>query len=92
MGFILAPLLALGAAIWAVLLRRRSRLPAEIRIVDPEGAPTIDEDGAATSVQAAELRVPADAFVELWSAETLERLARSRRARAEAGSIRTRWA
>src|SRR5471030_2329579 len=56
---------------------RRTQLPAEVRIVDPEGAPTIDADGAATSVQAAELTIPADAFVRLWSAETLERLART---------------
>ena len=51
--------------------------PAEVRIVDPEGAPTIDADGAARSVQAAELTIPADALVELWSPETLERLART---------------
>ena len=39
--------------------RRRAQLPAEVRIVDPEGAPTIDADGAARSVQAAELTIPA---------------------------------
>ena len=77
MGFILAPLIGLLAAIWAVLLRRRSRLPAEIRIVDPEGAPTINADGAARSVQAAELTIPTSELIELWSPETLERLART---------------
>ena len=77
MGFILAPLIGLLAAIWAVLLRRRSRLPAEIRIVDPEGAPTINADGAARSVQAAELTIPTPELIELWSPETLERLART---------------
>ena len=46
-------------------------------IVDPEGAPTIDADGAARSVQAAELTIPADALVELWTPATLERLART---------------
>jgi hypothetical protein len=58
-------------------VRRRAQLPAEIRIVDPEGAPTIDADGAARSVQAAELTIPTGELVELWSPETLERLART---------------
>jgi hypothetical protein len=77
MGLILAPLIALLAAIWAVLVHRRSRLPAEIRIVDPEGAPTISADGAARSVQAADLTIPTSELIELWSPETLERLART---------------
>ena len=39
---LLAPILGLLAAVWALAIRRRVQLPAEIRIVDPEGAPTID--------------------------------------------------
>src|SRR3984957_1826899 len=67
MGLLIAPLVALLATIWAFVVRRRARLPAEIRIVDPEGAPSIDADGAARSVQAAELTIPTHALVELWS-------------------------
>ena len=70
-------------------------LPAEVRIVDPEGAPTIDADGAARSVQAAELTIPADALVELWTPATLERLARTYwrfLERSSLGLIRVRYA
>ena len=77
MGRVIARLFALLAALWAAAVRRRTQLPAEIRIVDPEGAPTIDADGAARSVQAAELKVPAYSLVELWSPVSLERLART---------------
>jgi len=72
---ILLALLAAFAVVWAAVVSRRARLPAEVRIVDPEGAPTIDADGAARSVQAAELTIPADALVELWTPAALERLA-----------------
>jgi hypothetical protein len=77
MGPLIAPLLALLAAAWALAVRRRAHLPAEIRIVDPEGGPTIDASGAARSVQAAELLIPTSALIELWSPEWLERLART---------------
>jgi hypothetical protein len=70
-------LVAVLAAVWAIAVTRRTQLPAEVRIVDPEGAPTIDADGAARSVQAAELTIPADALVELWTPTALERLART---------------
>jgi hypothetical protein len=74
----IVPAALLGAALlWALAVRRRARLPAEVRIVDPEGAPTIDADGAARSVQAAELTVPTRVMVELWAPEALERLART---------------
>ena len=76
MRFLLAPIAAL-AALWAWIVRRRSRLPADVRIVDPEGAPTISADGAARSVQAAELTIPTSEALELWTPETLERLART---------------
>jgi hypothetical protein len=77
MGLLIAPLVALLATLWAVAVRRRTQLPGEIHLVDPEGAPTIDADGAARSVQAAELKVPAHSLVELWSPVSLERLART---------------
>ena len=75
-GIVPAALL-LAALLWALAVRRRARLPAEVRIVDPEGAPTIDADGAARSVQAAELTIPTRVLVELWAPEALERLART---------------
>jgi hypothetical protein len=77
MVLLIAPLAVLLAVLWAIAVRRRATLPAEIRIVDPEGSPTIDADGAARSVQAAELRIPAPALVALWSPSSLERLART---------------
>jgi hypothetical protein len=77
MVLLIAPLAVLLAVLWAIAVRRRATLPAEIRIVDPEGGPTIDSDGAARSVQAAELRIPAPALVALWSPGSLERLART---------------
>jgi hypothetical protein len=77
MMLVIAPLVAVLAFVWAVAVRRRAQLPAEVTIVDPEGAPTIDSDGAARSVQAAELRIPSRALVALWSSTSLERLART---------------
>jgi hypothetical protein len=77
MWLLIVPVVVLLATVWAVWVRRRATLPAEIQIVDPEGGPTIDADGAARSVQAAELRIPAPALVELWSPASLERLART---------------
>jgi hypothetical protein len=75
-GIVPAAVLA-AALLWALAVRRRARLPAEVRLVDPEGAPTIDADGAARSVQAAELTIPTRVLVELWAPEALERLART---------------
>jgi hypothetical protein len=77
MVLLIAPLAVVLAALWAIAVRRRATLPAAIHIVDPEGGPTIDADGAARSVQAAELRIPAPALVALWSPTSLERLART---------------
>ncbi len=77
MGLLLVPLVAVLAILWAVAVRRRAQLPAEVRLVDPEGGPTIDADGAARSVQAAELLIPEPALAALWSPASLERLART---------------
>jgi len=75
--FLAAFLVALLAVVWAVAVSRRAQLPADVRLVDPEGAVTIDPDGLARSVQAAELTIPSDALVELWTPTALERLART---------------
>jgi hypothetical protein len=73
-----ALLLLLAFAVAALAAwRSRLRLPAQVRIVDPEGPPTLDAAGAARSVQAAELTMHDDVLIELWSPEALERLARS---------------
>ena len=77
MTLLIVVLVAALAAVWAVAVSRRTQLPAEVHIVDPEGAPTIDADGAARSVQAAELTIPAPTLVELWTPAMLERLART---------------
>ena len=76
MVLLIAPLVAVLAFAWAIVVRRRATLPAAITSVDPE-APTIDADGAARSVQAAELRIPSPALLALWSPASLERLART---------------
>jgi hypothetical protein len=75
-------LIALGVVValglvWLANALRRTRLPAEVRIVDPEGAPSITAEGAARSVQAAELTMPAAALEQLWSPRELENLART---------------
>jgi hypothetical protein len=62
---------------WAAFVRRRARLPASVRIVDPEGPPQIDAECAARSIQAAELTMPGDALERLWSLTSLEQLART---------------
>jgi len=77
MWLLIALLVVVLAALWALAVRRRARLPAEVTIVDPEGGPTIDADGAARSIQAAELRISAPALTALWSPASLERLART---------------
>ena len=74
---LLIALVAALAMLWAIVVSRRAQLPADVHIVDPEGAPTIDADGVARSVQAAELTIPASELIELWTPETLERLART---------------
>jgi hypothetical protein len=72
-GCVLAALAVVFAALW---LHARSRAVADVQIVDP-GGPRLEPSGAARSVQAAELTMPAAALEELWSLEALERLART---------------
>ena len=56
-----AALAVLITAVLAFVLVRRSRLPApvaEVKIVDPENATVMDDRGAVTSIQAADLNDP----------------------------------
>jgi hypothetical protein len=78
----IAALGVLGAALAGLagwLLWRRSLPPvrAQAVIVDPEDHTTLDEDGAVRSVQAADLTMPEETLVEIWSPVYLERLART---------------
>jgi hypothetical protein len=70
---------ALIAARLALVLVRALRHPvvARARIVTATEHTETDERGAVRSVQAAELRLPADRVDELWSPMYLERLART---------------
>ena len=57
--------------------RRRSRLPAHAVIISPRESTVVARDGAVRSVQSAELTMdPAD-LERLWSATSLENLART---------------
>jgi hypothetical protein len=69
---VLAALAFLARTVW-----QRSRLPATVKIVDPEGRPQLAADGEARSVQAAELTMPAADLEKLWSPMALERVART---------------
>jgi len=59
------------------LLRRRPRPIARAVITDPERHTVMDAHGAVRSVQAADLTLPAHELERRWSAEYLERLART---------------
>ena len=61
----------------ALIAVRRTKLPASVKIVHPEGPPTLDAEGAARSVQAAEITLSETELERLWSAATLEQLART---------------
>jgi hypothetical protein len=71
---------AVLAGVWFAGIRRlllRSRTLGHATIVDPEEHTTMDERGAVRSVQAADIRLPAEALEELWTPMHLERLART---------------
>jgi hypothetical protein len=68
---------AVAAAAAVLAARRRTRLPDSVRIVDPEGRPTIDVAGGARSVQAAEMPMTDGQIAVLWSPIGLERLGRT---------------
>jgi hypothetical protein len=76
---VLAAVAVLAVAVSAGLRRVLAR-PApgtHATIVDPENSTTMDERGAVRSVQAADIRLPAEALERLWTPMHLERLART---------------
>ena len=74
----LLALLALLAAAVAVQRHRLHRRPAPpAQIADLCDRTTFETDGAVRSVQTADLTMPDEALVELWSPQQLERLART---------------
>lgn len=60
-----------------LLNRRRERAVANAVIADPEEHTTMDRNGAVRSIQAANVDMPAAELDKLWSATSLERLART---------------
>jgi hypothetical protein len=72
-------LLALAARIAYILIGRLggAREIAGVIVRDPTDDTRIDADGAVRSVQGADIVLPERLFGELWSVETLERLART---------------
>ena len=72
-------LAAVAALIGLLIARRRKRsaLPARAVIVSPRKSTSIAHDGAVSSVQSAELTIPADDLERLWSPANLENLART---------------
>jgi hypothetical protein len=68
------------AIAWIAGIRRLVVRPApgaRATIVDPEKHTTMDARGAVRSVQAADIRLPAEALERLWTPMHLERLART---------------
>jgi hypothetical protein len=74
MAPVFAALAGLISVIVAVRLRRE-RLPARAVIVSPRKSTSIARDGAVSSIQSAELTVPADDLMRLWNPTNLENLA-----------------
>ena len=60
-----------------LLNRRRERPVANAVIADPEEHTTMDRNGAVRSIQAANVDMPESELDQLWSAQSLERLART---------------
>jgi hypothetical protein len=76
---VLVAVAAVLAALVAVVVRRLGG-PAKlagVAIRDPTDDTRIDENGAVRSVQGADLVLSDELFAELWTTETLERLART---------------
>ncbi|HEY6761517.1 MAG TPA: hypothetical protein VI318_18600 [Baekduia sp.] len=71
--------LALAARLADILIRRMggARALAGVIVRDPTDDTTIDATGAVRSVQAADIDLPDKLFGQLWTPETLERLART---------------
>jgi hypothetical protein len=70
---------ALGARLVFALVRRLggARELAGVIVRDPTDDTKIDDDGAVRSIQGADIVLPEKLFGELWTGETLERLART---------------
>jgi len=73
----LAIVLLGASAVAAARRRRRGRLPGRAVIVSPRRSTVIERDGAVSSVQTAELSMPADRLAALWSPANLENLGRT---------------
>jgi hypothetical protein len=71
-----AGLFGLLAAMWRAA--RQARRVGDVVMAPPRSLTSLDDaTGAVRSVQSAEVTLPADALQRLWSAEYLERLART---------------
>ena len=76
---VLAAVVVLGIALVATLVRRLGGpgQVADVIVRDPTDDTRIDGDGAVRSVQGADIVLSDERFSELWTPETLERLART---------------
>ena len=59
------------------LLARRREVGARVRIVEPSPYAESGLDGSVTSMQVADVTLPASELERIWTAEYLERLART---------------
>jgi hypothetical protein len=88
-------LAAAAAALAARRLARRDGAAADVRILDPGPPVKVSSDGPASSVQKAEIVVERDVLERIWSADSLELLARGYWVflrRISLGIIRVRYA
>ena len=76
---ILAAIVLVAAATFGLARRllARSRTIDGVTVRTPTDDTRIDEDGTVRSIQSADIVLPADRLMELWTPETLERLART---------------
>jgi hypothetical protein len=77
---VIAPLLAVLAALMAAVAmrrRRRNRFPARALIISPRRSTIVAEDGAVRSRQSAELTMTPEDLAVLWNATNLENLGRT---------------
>ena len=76
---LLAAVVLVAYALFAVARRllARDRSIDGVTVRTPTDDTRIDDDGAVRSIQAADIVLPRDMLAELWTPETLERLART---------------
>jgi hypothetical protein len=75
---LIAAVALVARIVWAVVTRLGgAREIAGVIVRDPTDDTTIDADGAVRSIQSADIVLPKALFGELWTVETLERLART---------------